>query len=71
MIAPLLLVSSLAALATPCESLKGLALSDTPITVAELTPAGPYTPPVPGGTAPPSAVAGRGQGPAAGGLDTS
>ncbi len=66
MIAPLLLVGSLAAAATPCESLKSIPLSDTTITVAELVPAGPYTPPVPGDT-PPAAVAGRGQPAAAGG----
>jgi feruloyl esterase len=60
MIAPLLLVGSLAAAATPCESLKAIALPDTTITVAELVPAGPYSPPVPGGS-PPAPVAGRGQ----------
>ncbi|MEP7309763.1 MAG: tannase/feruloyl esterase family alpha/beta hydrolase [Acidobacteriota bacterium] len=66
MIAPFLLVASLAAAATPCESLKSMALPDATITVAELVPAGPYTPPGPGGAPPPAPVAGRGQ-PAAGG----
>ena len=42
-----MLVGSLAAAATPCEGLKSMALADATITVAELVPAGPYTPPVP------------------------
>ena len=67
MIAPFLLVGGLAAAATPCESLKSLSLPNTTITVAELVPAGPYTPPAFGGAPPPAPAAGRGQAAAAGG----
>ena len=58
----LLLAGTLAA-ATPCESLKAIALPSTTITVAELVQAGPFTPPAAGGP-PGGPVAGRGQGPA-------
>jgi feruloyl esterase len=57
MIIALALASSLLA-GTSCENLKSISLPDTTITAAELVPAGPYTPPAPGGGAPPQA--GRG-----------
>ena len=66
MVGAFLLISGFAAAAAPCESLKSLALSDTTITVAELVPAGPYTPPGPAGAPPPAPVAGRGQAPGGG-----
>jgi feruloyl esterase len=59
----LALVSSLFA-ATPCGTLKSIALPDTTITFAEMVPAGPYTAPAPAG-APPLAAPARGQTPAA------
>jgi feruloyl esterase len=49
---------------TPCESLKAVALSNTTITISEMVPAGPYTPPAPAGP-PGGPVAGRGPEPAA------
>ena len=60
MITSLVLASALFASA-PCEGLKSIGLSNTTIMAAELVPAGPYTPPGPGGGAPPPA--GRGAGP--------
>jgi feruloyl esterase len=63
MISAVLLASSLYA-ATSCEGLKSIAVSDMTITVAEMVPAGPYTPPAPAGP-PGGPVAGRGQAPGA------
>ena len=60
MVVAMMLVGSLAAAALPCESLKALARPDMTITVAELVPAGPYTPPAPAG----DGRGGRGQAPA-------
>lgn len=58
---------------TPCEGLKSLSLQGATITVAEMVPAGPYTPPGPGAGGPPppggpiagAPEGGRGRGPAA------
>ena len=57
---------------TPCEGLKSLALPGATITVAEMVPAGPFTPPPPGAGGPPppggpvaAGPGGRGGGPAA------
>ena len=60
--AALAFVGTLAA-ATPCESLKSVALPDSTITLAELVPAGPFVAPVQAGGAQPPA-GGRGPAPA-------
>ncbi len=61
MIVALALAATLASSPASCESLKSLSLPNTTITVAEMVPAGPYTPPAFGG-APPPAAAGGGEG---------
>jgi feruloyl esterase len=48
----LALFATLAGSATPCESLKGLSLSNTTIRAAEARSAGPFTPPAQGPNAP-------------------
>jgi feruloyl esterase len=53
----LTLLGTLAA-STPCENLKSLSLPGTTITATEIVPAGPYTPPVPVGGAPPAGARG-------------
>ena len=55
MITVLLLAASLTATAEAqsCESLTSLSLAETTIVSAALVPAGPFTPPVPAGAAPP------------------
>jgi feruloyl esterase len=65
MLASLLLIGSVAAAATPCEGLKSLPIPDATITLTELVPAGPYTPPAQG-TPPAAAAPGRGQAAGAG-----